>query len=140
MITFTGPSGKAAAVRERHAAQARLQQLGQQIADINVHDEDAESRRRELRLALSRVFDVLRSCDALLAPEPDPVLPTLAAIALDEPVARDKRMRLLLEALTDLPPSCREAGKVLRRALNAEVRGPSAGRVNNKQHRGKPCD
>lgn len=135
MITHKG-YGKAFAVIERHAAQNRMHTLTQRLADIDPLADDAEETRIEVKLALARVLDVVRTCDALLAPLPDnPVLPAIAATALDEPAARQDRLRLLIQAMTNLPPSCVEAGKVLRRALSAEMRGPSAGRVDKQQQR-----
>jgi hypothetical protein len=127
VIALKDRTGRARAYTERKSCQQRLQRLAQQLENLD-HNED-RLQRVDVRVAMRRVFDVMAECDEILSPLPDPVLPALPSAATEERAMRHHRMQTLLQLLDDLPKSCTETARALRRALQRELCGPSLGRI-----------
>lgn len=128
MILQRTVAGKGELLAERAAAQRRLAHLLAQVDGNDHHDDPNELD--VLRTAVNATLQRIAHCDEVLEPKPAPILPHVAMpmTPREERAAARTRLGLVLNALDHLPEGCREASKILRRAIRREIRKIAATR------------
>jgi hypothetical protein len=125
MITLKERPGQRQVLLDRASAQRRLKTLMMQVEHLNAARD--HEQLIAIKAAIGQCMSTIEAADAALHAPPPADFETPSTIAGIQ--ARHARMRHLLTMLDDLPKSCTESAKVLRRALMRELRGPSIGRT-----------